>query len=73
LPNPQKINVTQKGKQKEEYNERSQIERKFGQAKQAYELNNIKAKLGNTSHSWIEAILFITNFVKLAEIYNFKF
>ena len=63
----------QKRKRKKEYNERNQIEGKFGQAKQAYELNNIKAKLSNTSHSWIGAIIFITNLVRLAEVYNFEF
>ena len=63
----------QKRKRKKEYNERNQIEGKFGQAKQAYSLNDIKAKLSNTSHSWIGAIIFITNLVKLAELYDFKF
>ena len=63
----------QKRKRKKEYNERNQVEGKFGQAKQGYGLNNIKAKLSNTSQSWIGAIIFITNLVKLAEIYDFKF
>jgi len=63
----------QKRKRKKEFNERNQIEGKFGQAKQGYGLNNIKAKLSGTSHSWIGAILFITNLVKFAEINNFRF
>ena len=63
----------QKRKQKKEYNERNHIEGKFGQAKQAYGLNSIKAKLSNTPHIWIGAIIFITNLIKLAENYNFKF
>ena len=53
--------------------ERNQIEEKFGQAKQAYSLNDIKAKLINTSYSLIGSIILITNLVKLAELYDFKF
>jgi len=63
----------QKRKSKQEVNERNQIEGKFGQAKQGYGLNNIKAKLSDTSHSWIGAILFITNLVKFAQFNNFNF
>jgi hypothetical protein len=63
----------QKRKRKKEFNERNQIEGKFGQAKQGYGLNNIKAKLSGTSHSWIGAILFVTNLVKFAELHNFQF
>lgn len=75
IPKGKKPELTdyQKRKQKKEYNERNQIEGKFGQAKQAYGLNKIKAKLSDTSHSWIGAIIFITNLVKLAQSYNFKF
>lgn len=65
--------VYEKRKRKKEFNERNQVEGKFGQAKQGYGLNNIKAKLGNTSHSWIGAILFVTNLVKFAELNNFHF
>ena len=63
----------QKRKRKKEHNERNQVEGKFGQAKQGYGLNNIKAKLSNTSHSWIGAILFVTNLVKFAELNDFHF
>ena len=66
-------NVYQKRKRKKEFNERNQIQGKFGQAKQGYGLNNIKAKLSGTSHSWIGAILFVTNLVKFAELHNFQF
>ncbi len=65
--------VYEKRKRKKEYNERNQVEGKFGQAKQGYGLNNIKAKLDSTSHSWIGAILFVTNLVKFAELNNFQF
>lgn len=68
-----KLTPYQKKKRKAEHNERNHIEAKFGQAKQTYGLNNIKAKLSNTSHSWIGIILFITNLVKFAEIQGFSF
>ena len=63
----------QKRKRKKEYNQRNLVEGKIGQAKQAYGLNNIKAKLNDTSHTWIGIILFITNLVKFAEFNNFHF
>ena len=63
----------QKRKNREEFNERNQVEGKFGQAKQGYGMNNIKAKLKGTSHSWIGAILFITNIIKFAELNDFSF
>lgn len=63
----------QKKKRRDEFNERNHIEGKFGQAKQGYGLNNIKAKLTNTSFSWIANIIFITNLVKFAELNNFQF
>jgi hypothetical protein len=47
--------------------ERNPIEGKFGQAKTGYGLNRIKARLQNTSESWIAGILLVlNNLVKLA-------
>jgi len=46
--------------------ERNPIEGKFGQAKSGYGLNRIKARLHNTSTSWIAAIVIVLNLVKLA-------
>jgi len=46
--------------------ERNPIEGKFGQAKTAYGLNRIKARLKNTSESWIACIFLVLNLVKLA-------
>ena len=45
--------------------ERNPIEGKFGQAKIAYGLNNIKAKLKQTSESWIAAIALMLNLVAM--------
>ncbi len=63
----------QKRKLKKEFNERNQIEGKIGQAKQGYGLNQIMAKLSDTSHSWIGITLFVTNLVKFAELQGFSF
>jgi hypothetical protein len=46
--------------------ERNPIEGKFGQAKTAYGLNKIKARLKDTSQSWIACIFLVLNLVKLA-------
>ena len=48
--------------------ERNPIEGKFGQGKTAYGLNRIKARLKNTSESWIAGIFMVLNLVKLAEV-----
>lgn len=63
----------EKRKRKKEFNERNRIEGKFGQAKQAYSLNNVKAKLRNTSESWIGIVLFVTNVMKFAESHDILF
>lgn len=46
--------------------ERNPIEGKFGQGKSAYGLGKIKARLKDTSQSWIASIILILNLVKLA-------
>lgn len=46
--------------------ERNPIEGKFGQAKTGYGLNRIKARLRQTSESWIASIFLVLNLVKLA-------
>jgi len=48
--------------------ERNPIEGKFGQAKTAYGLGRIKARLKGTSESWIATILLVLNLVKLAGV-----
>lgn len=45
--------------------DRNPIEGKFGQAKIAYGLDNIKAKLKQTSQSWIAAIALVLNLVAM--------
>lgn len=46
--------------------ERNPIEGKFGQAKNAYGMNRIRARLKSTSQSWIASIILVLNLVKLA-------
>jgi hypothetical protein len=46
--------------------ERNPIEGKIGQAKTGYGLNRIRARLANTSRSWIASIIMVLNLVKLA-------
>ena len=48
--------------------ERNPIEGKFGQAKTAYGLNRVKARLRETSESWIACIILVLNLVKLAGV-----
>jgi len=45
--------------------QRNPIEGKFGQAKTAYGMNRIKARLQQTSESWIATIIMVLNLVKL--------
>ncbi len=70
---PKKITAYQKAKLRKEYGRRNQIEGKIGQTKQGYGLNQIKAKLKNTSETWIGITIFIANIVKFAELNNFSF
>lgn len=67
----EELNRYQKDKLKKERAERNHIEGKFGQGKSKYGLNNIKARLANTSKSWIAAIMFVMNILKLAKDYSF--
>jgi len=59
-PKP-KLSAYQKRKKRDEYAERNHIEGRIGNAKQALSLNQIKAKLRDTSETWIAATLFVLN------------
>ncbi|WP_142785122.1 IS5 family transposase [Changchengzhania lutea] len=50
-----------KRKRKKEATERNRIEGKFGQGKNGYNLNQIRATLQKTSESWIATIFFVMN------------
>jgi hypothetical protein len=48
--------------------ERNPIEGKFGQAKTAYGMDRIKARLQSTSQSWIATIVMVLNLVRLTGV-----
>ena len=74
-PKGKKVQKTayQKRKEKKEYARRNHIEGKIGNAKQAYNLNQIKAKLKETSESWIGATIFVMNLTTFAFYMNATF
>ncbi|MDT8402523.1 MAG: transposase, partial [Bacteroidales bacterium] len=53
----------QKRKARKEAAERNHIEGKFGQGKNGYELNEIRARLSATSESWVACIFFVMNLI----------
>jgi IS5 family transposase len=53
----------QKRKARQEAAERNHIEGKFGQGKNGYDLNQIRARLKDTSESWIACIFFVMNLI----------
>lgn len=59
----EKENVYQKRKKKKEAAERNHIEAKFGQGKNGYRLNEIRARLKDTSESWISSIFYVMNLI----------
>jgi len=59
----------QKRKKRKEAVERNAIEGKFGQGKNGYALNRIRARLRNTSESWISCIFFVMNLLRYEKIY----
>lgn len=62
-PKKNEMNQYQKAKLKKEAAERNHIEAKFGQGKNGYNLNKIRAKLKETSESWISCIFFVMNLI----------
>jgi len=53
----------QKRKGRKEAAERNHIEGKFGQGKNGYKLNEIRARLRTTSESWVACIFFVMNLI----------
>ena len=67
LGRPPKISSSEKRTLQKEMGGRNEIEGKFGQGKNAYGLQKIKARMKETSESWIMSIYFILNLVKLSQ------
>lgn len=73
LGRPKKMEAKQKRSLEKEMAQRNLIEGKFGQGKTAYGLQKIKARLKNTSESWIMSIYFVMNLLRLVEKSFFGF
>jgi hypothetical protein len=67
-PPKQELSGYQKYKTRKEQNMRNHVEGKFGQGKNGYNLNQIRARRQDTSESWISAILFVMNLTKLMQV-----
>lgn len=63
---PPKKTARQKRQERNEYAERNHIEGRIGNGKQAFSLNQIKAKLKDTSQTWIAITLFVMNLSRLS-------
>jgi len=61
----------QKRKQKNEQGIRNQVEGKFGQGKNAYNLNCVRTRTARTSESWIACIMFVMNLIKFSQFFLF--
>ena len=58
-----------KMQRRQDYRERIPIEDKFGQGKQGYQLNRIKAKRTRTREAWIRSIFLVMNLLVLYQIF----
>jgi hypothetical protein len=58
-----------KAQRREEYRQRIPIEGKFGQGKNGYRLNYIRAKRADTSYAWINSIFLVMNLMVLLKIF----
>jgi len=45
----------------------NQVEGKFGQGKNGYNLNKVRARVAKTSECWIAAIFFVMNLIKFSK------
>jgi len=61
-----KVTAYRRRKHRIEAVQRNEIEAKFGQGKNGYNLNKIRARLKETSESWVACIFFIMNLIKLS-------
>ena len=72
-PPQEALSPYQKRKQKIEKGIRNQIEGKFGQEKNAYDLNRVRTRTARTSESWIACIMFVMNLIKFSQDFLFSF
>jgi hypothetical protein len=72
-PSAQSQTQYRKRKQKMEQGIRNQVEGKFGQGKNGYNLNKVRARTLKTSESWIAAIFFVMNLIRFGKEFLFSF
>jgi hypothetical protein len=80
LGRPKKVTLTNRdelkrlqAQRREEYLQRIPIEGKFGQGKNGYRLNYIRAKRADTSTAWINSIFLVMNLLILLRIFFVPF
>lgn len=71
-PSMQQQTPYQKRRYKQEQGIRNQVEGKFGQGKNGYNLNKIRARAAKTSESWIANIFFVMNLIKFMKDFLFS-
>ncbi|MCH9638201.1 MAG: transposase [Betaproteobacteria bacterium] len=54
---------------REDYRQRIPVEGKFGQGKNGYNLNYIRAKTARTSEAWINSIFLVMNLIVLLKVF----
>jgi len=71
-PSAKSQTAYQRRKFKKEQGKRNEVEGKFGQGKNAYDLSKVRARAARTSESWIAAIFFVMNLVKFSKDFLFS-
>ncbi len=71
-PSAKSQTAYQKRKFKQEQGRRNEVEGKFGQGKNGYNLSKVRARSARTSESWIAAIFFVMNLVKFSKEFLFS-
>jgi len=66
-PSAKSQTAYQKRKFLKEQGMRNEVEGKFGQGKNGYNLSKVRARAARTSESWIAAIFFVMNLVKFSK------
>ena len=61
----QQLSSQQKYRLRKKSAQRNHVEGKFGQGKRGYGLNNIKARLYETSESWVNSIFFVIEIITI--------
>jgi len=71
-PSAKSQTACQRRKFKKEQGKRNEVEGKFGQGKNGYNLSKVRARAARTSESWIAAIFFVMNLVKFSKDFLFS-